>query len=517
MTKIDADLLAIQRVRDVTVEAKAAQKELEKFSQEQLDRIVRAMAEAAESEAENLAKMAVKETGFGVVEHKVIKNLFAARDVYESIKNTRTVGIVREDKQKGVMESVNPYGVIAAIIPSTNPTSTAIFKCLVAVKARNAIVISPHPSARECTIRAAEICANAAYAAGAPRGLIGWLEKPTLEATNALMTHRNVDLILATGGSGLVRAAYSSGKPAYGVGPGNVPAYIEETADISKAVKDIMDSKTFDNGTICASEQAVIVDNSIRSRVVDEFRAHHAYFLSPEEKTAVGEVVFPSPGKLNAEIVGKSATYIAKMAGISVPDHTRVLIGEEENFGKEFPFSLEKLSPLLGFYSVENWEDGCEVSLKLLEVGGRGHTLVIHSQDKAIIKEFFMKKPVSRILVNTPSSLGAIGATTGLRPSFTLGCGTYGGNITSDNVTLEHLMNVKRLAYETRSIEIPGSTTCLTPSKKELSMHEEVVQTVLEEIRPYSQKFTKEQISKIIADVLANVQINHMSGSRTIK
>ncbi|MBX6395949.1 MAG: acetaldehyde dehydrogenase (acetylating) [Alicyclobacillaceae bacterium] len=503
ISRIDADLVALQLLRDAVSAAKAAQQEFASFSQEQVDRVVQAMAEAAEREAEALAREAVEETGFGVVEHKAIKNRFAAREVFESIRHVKTVGVIREDPQNKVIEAASPFGVIAGIIPSTNPTSTAIFKCLIAVKTRNAIVLSPHPAASRCTVRAAEVCAKAAYAAGAPRGLIGWIERPTLAITEALMKHPDVQLILATGGSGLVRAAYSSGKPAYGVGPGNVPAYIERTADIPRAVRHILDSKTFDNGTICASEQAVIVDRAVRESVIREFRMRGAYFLSPEEKEAVGKVLFPTPGKLNSRIVGKPAAYIASLAGIEVPAGTTVLIGEEDRTGVDVPFSLEKLSPVLGFYTVENWEEGCRLCIDLLELGGRGHSLVVHSQNEDVIREFLLQKPVSRVLVNTPAALGAIGATTGLRPSMTLGCGTFGGNITSDNISVEHLMNIKRLAYGTKEIAVSAPPSASTSGK---TAEDGLIQAVVEEVRPLAPNFSPEEISQVVREVMGRMK-----------
>ncbi len=496
IARIDQDLVALQLLRDAVASAKAAQEEFARFNQEQVDRVVQAAAEAAEAEAETLAREAVEETGFGVVEHKTMKNLFAARDVYDSIRDVKTVGIIREDPRRKVVEAADPYGVIAAVIPSTNPTSTAIFKCLIALKTRNAIVISPHPSASRCTIRAAEICAKAAYGAGAPRGLIGWVEKPTVELTEALMKHPDVQLILATGGAGLVRAAYSSGKPAYGVGPGNVPAYIEESADVPRAVQDIFTSKTFDNGTICASEQAVVVDRRIRDEVIREFRRHGAYMLSPEEKDAVAKVLFPSTRKLNSGIVGKSAVYIASQAGITVPPGTKLLIGEETRVAADVPFALEKLSPVLAFYTVENWEEGCRCCIDLLALGGRGHSLVIHSGNEEIIREFLLQKPVSRVLVNTPAALGAIGATTGLRPSMTLGCGSFGGNITSDNITVDHLMNIKRLAYGTKEVTIGEAE----------ASDEELVKAVVQEVGPLVPHVNEHEISAVVREVMGRMR-----------
>jgi acetaldehyde dehydrogenase (acetylating) len=331
----DEDLQSIQEMRMAVKKAKEAQSIFQAFSQQEVDRVVKAMADAAYEKSYELANSAVEETGLGIVEHKAIKNQVASQDVYLSICDQKTVGIINEDKAKKIVEMAAPFGVIAGIVPVTNPTSTAIFKSLIALKARNAIVFSPHPSAAKCTVEAAQICAHAAIKAGAPDGIIGWISKPTMEATEGLMKHKDVNLILSTGGTPLVRAAYSSGKPAYGVGPGNVPVYIEKTAELANAVKLIVDSKTFDNGTICASEQAVLVDRNVREIVIREFKNQGAYFLNAEEKKKLEPIISPAPGKLNPKIVGKSALVIAEMAGISIPADTRLLIAEETKVGKE--------------------------------------------------------------------------------------------------------------------------------------------------------------------------------------
>jgi acetaldehyde dehydrogenase (acetylating) len=367
----DIDLQSIQEVRDYLEQAKSAQKVIEGMTQSEIDRIVESMANAGRDEAERLAVMAVEETGFGNVPDKVVKNLFAANDVYNAIKDMKTVGVIRRDEQNRVWEVAHPVGIVAGIVPSTNPTSTAIFKALIAVKARNAIVFSPHPSATKCTAEAAKIMQEAAERAGAPKGLISCITQPTLPATNELMRHKLTDVILATGGISMVKAAYSSGKPAYGVGPGNVPVYIHESADISKTVQLIIQSKTFDNGTICASEQALVVDQSIKERVVSEFKEQGTYFLNEEEKQKVASIIMAN-GALNAKIVGKSPQAIAEMAGIEIPSDTKLLIAEETNVGKEYPFSIEKLSPILAFYTVNDWHEGSDVCVKLLELGGLG-------------------------------------------------------------------------------------------------------------------------------------------------
>ncbi|HEY3364340.1 MAG TPA: acetaldehyde dehydrogenase (acetylating) [Symbiobacteriaceae bacterium] len=447
MPELDRDLASIQEARHLATLARQACTAMADFSQEQVDRIVANMARAAEANARPLAEMAVAESEIGVVEDKVVKNLFAARDVAEHMKGMKTVGVLRKLEVEQVIEIAAPVGVVLALVPTTNPTSTAIFKALIALKGRNSIIISPHPRAAKAIYRTAEILQAAAREAGAPDGAINCLTMPTLEATRELMGHKHVAMILATGGSDMVKAAYSSGKPAYGVGPGNVPAYIERSADIPAAVGCILASKTFDNGTICASEQSVITEHIIRERVRDEFRRQGAHFLTPEQKAKLEAVAITPKGSANPAIVGKSVATIAKMAGIDVPHGTRVLIADLDGVGKAYPLSVEKLSPILAFYTVNDWEEACQVSIDLLNYGGLGHSMVIHSRNEEVIMQFGLKKPVFRILVNTPSSQGAIGATTGLTPSLTLGCGTWGGNITSENVGPKHMINIKRLAY----------------------------------------------------------------------
>jgi len=455
---IDADLLALQEMRTAVQIAKEAQLAYMSFTQEQVDRIVKAVADAAYVQSARLGKMAVEETGMGVAAHKTIKNEVGSRDVYESIKDLKTVGVVSEDKVNKVVEIAAPFGVVAAIIPTTNPTSTAFFKTLIALKTRNSIVVSPHPYAIQCTNEALKVCDEAAVAAGAPKGLIQCLTMASMDATQQLMKHPDVNLILATGGSALVKAAYSSGKPAYGVGPGNVPVYIERSAKIEKAVKDIIDSKSFDYGTICATEQAIVVDRNILELVNRELKKNGAYILSDEEKLIMEKVVSPVPGKVNPKIVGKSPQVIAKLAGITLPEGTRVIIGMETKVGKEIPFSLEKLSPVFAMYVASDLNHAKELCLSLLNLGGRGHSLSIHTETDAIAREFAIDMPVSRILVNTMSSVGAVGGTTGLMPSLTLGCGTFGGNITSDNVTAKHLLNIKRMAYGIKEVQLPKNT-----------------------------------------------------------
>jgi acetaldehyde dehydrogenase (acetylating) len=441
---------SVLEARELAARARKAQRDLAAFTQQEVDRVVEAMAAAARGEAARLAKLAHEETGFGNVADKTSKNLFASTNVLDYIRPLRTVGILREDKDAKVVEIAEPMGVVAAVIPSTNPTSTAIFKALVSVKARNAVVMTPHPSAKRCILETEKVLAKAAKEAGLPDGAVSCMTQVDLAGTQELMRCRDTGVILATGGIGLVRAAYSSGKPAYGVGPGNVPAYVERTADVPKAVRDVINGKTFDYGTLCSSEQALVCDEAIRDQVVEEAKKNGGYFLNETESAAVAKLVVTPQGLANPEIVGRPATTIAQKAGVTVPAGTRVLVAPLSGVGRAFPLSIEKLCPVLAFYVVKDWHEGCERCLELLRFGGVGHTLGIHSKDDAVIREFALRKPVFRIVANTQTSMGATGYTTGLAPSMSLGCGAYAGNITSDNITPMHLLNVKRLAYERR-------------------------------------------------------------------
>lgn len=441
----DHDLLSVQEVRHMIKKAKIAAEKLGEFSQIQIDTIVEQMTKAAVEHAEELARLAVEETGFGVYKDKVAKNYFASKILYDYIKDMKTVGIIKEDKEQKLLEIAVPVGVIAGLIPSTNPTSTAIYKCIIAMKSANSIILSPHPAAQGVIQKTCEILSQAAKEAGAPSEVFQCMSIPNLQGTQELM--QNVDLILATGGKEMVKAAYSSGVPALGVGPGNVPAFIEKSADIHKAVERILASKTFDNGVICASEQAIVTEECIKDQVKAEFMTQGAYFLGEEEAKQVSQVIIKANGKLNPGIVGKSAFAIAKMAGLALNSDVKVLIYEEKGVGINYPFSIEKLSPLLAFYAEKDWVAACEKCIEILKFGGIGHSLVIHSRNEAVIREFALKKPASRILVNTPSTQGAIGATTHLAPALTLGCGAIGGSATSDNVTPLHLINIRHAAY----------------------------------------------------------------------
>jgi acetaldehyde dehydrogenase (acetylating) len=476
----DKDLASISEARALARHARQAQAQLAELSQERIDAIVDAMAAAIAPQCEALARLAVEETGYGVVADKVQKNEFSAHRVYQFIRPMKTVGVLQRLDDRKVIEIAEPFGVVAAIVPSTNPTSTAIYKILISLKARCAIVISAHPSAIRCINRVAEIMNEAACAAGAPDGCINWMSTVTLEGTQELMKSRDVAVILATGGMGLVRAAYSSGKPAYGVGPGNAPCYIEGSADIKKAVSDIVIGKTFDNGLLCSSPNSVVVDRSIAEEVRREFVSQGAYFLKAPEIDALAKVLV-SPQRLpNPALVGKPATVLAEKAAIGVPAGTSVLIAELAGVGRDYPLSIEKLSPVLSFYTVQDWREGCERCKEILRYGGMGHTMSIHSQNDQIILEFGLKKPAFRIVVNTPTTHGSIGLTTGLDPAMTLGCGGSGGNITSDNISPKHLLNIKRLAYETTparvAAERPSSQlTSENPAKARIGVTHEML------------------------------------------
>ncbi|MBN1300561.1 MAG: aldehyde dehydrogenase family protein [Melioribacteraceae bacterium] len=448
---MDHDLKSIQEVRELVNIAKQAQLEFKHYSQEQVNKIVKAMADAGYAEAESLAKLAHEETGFGKWEDKLIKNQFGTRDIYNSIKDLKTVGVIDVQSNGKIVKIAEPMGVVAALIPSTNPTSTVMFKSIISLKCRNSIVASPHPRAVKCTMEAINVLSKAAEAAGAPKGLMQCISTPSMSATEELMKHKNIAVILATGSNPMVKAAYSAGTPAYGVGSGNVPAFIERTANVEKAVADIIFGTTFDYGTLCSSEQAMVVDRPVRQKVIDTAQRLGCYFVDENEKLKLEKAVKREKG-INPDIVGKPAKFIADYAGFKVPDTTKVLIAHCSNVGHEEPLSMEKLSPVLAFYTVDGWLEGCHKCIELLEFGGIGHTLVIHSNDKEVIMKFALEKPAFRIVVNTPSSVGAVGYTTALIPSMTLGVGTWGGSIVSENVSAKHLMNIKTLAFETKPV-----------------------------------------------------------------
>jgi acetaldehyde dehydrogenase (acetylating) len=446
----DKDLVSVQQARDLVEAAHRAQGQLARFDQARIDRICEAMARAALRDAVRLGQLAVEETGYGVADDKREKNRFAAEDVWNYFKGLRTVGVINESKD--VLEIASPRGVVAGIIPSTNPTSTAIFKILIAVKSRNTIVLSPHPSAARCIAETARVMREAAVKEGLPAEAIGCITSTSIEGTEALMKHKQTAVILATGGIGLVRAAYSSGKPAFGVGPGNVPVFVERTADVPIAVQNILTGKTFDNGTICASEQAVVADAPVAKQVREEFEAQGGHFLSAAEADQLAKIVSTGTRALNPQIVGKSVEVIAKMAGLTVPPGTRCLVAEVGGVGRDYPLSMEKLSPILAFYVEDGLERGAARCFEVLSYGGMGHTAGIHTRSREAAKNFGIEMPASRVVVNSPTTHGAIGFSTALPPSMTLGCGSWGGNVTSDNVSPWHLMDIKRVAFETRAV-----------------------------------------------------------------
>lgn len=451
----DKDLRSRQEARQLVNQAEAAFQELRRFDQARLDRIVQAVSEAGSRHAAELGRMAVQETGFGNPEDKEIKNRFAAETVYGAIRDMKTVGILREDRERRVWDVGVPVGVIAGIVPSTNPTSTVIYKALIALKAGSPIVFSPHPKAVGCTVKAAALLEQAARSAGAPEGSIGCISAPTMEAVQELMHHEHTKLILATGGAAMVKAAYSSGKPAIGVGAGNGPAYIHRSANIPQAVAHILRSKTFDNGTVCASEQSIIAEDCCADKIREEFRRQGAYFLNTQEAGAIARLLLRADGSINPQVVGKTAVEVAKLAGLTVPAGTRVLIARETEAGPTRPYSREKLCPVLAFF-VERDEDAIlRRSVEVLLQEGAGHTYAIHATDEAVIRRFALEVPVSRFLVNTPASLGGVGLTTGLFPALTLGCGAVGGSSSSNNIGPLDLINLRRVAWGT-SEEISG-------------------------------------------------------------
>jgi acetaldehyde dehydrogenase (acetylating) len=442
---VDKDLLSIQEARSLVRSAQKARLEIRKLSQSQIDAVTEAIGKSAVQNAELLAKHAVEETGFGRWEDKKQKNLLASELLLDNIRGMKTIGVISEDDEEGIWEIAKPAGVIAALIPSTNPTSTTIFKAIIALKAGNAIVFAPHPSALKCINATVDMIKRVLAEQGVPEDLVNAMSVPTVDGTEELM--KQSDLILATGGPGMVKAAYSSGKPALGVGSGNVPVYLERSADIVDAVDKIMASKTFDNGTVCASEQAILADRAITEEVKATLKAKGCLFLQGDDVLKVKAIMERPGGAMNSEIVGKDAQTVASMAGISIPAGTRLLVYEEEGIGPEYPFSKEKLTSLIGYYTVEDWRQACEYCHQLLINGGIGHTLSIHSKDRNVIREFAIEKPVSRLVVNTGATQGAVGISTALAPSLTLGCGNEGGSSTSDNVGPQHLFNIRRVAF----------------------------------------------------------------------
>ncbi len=447
-SEMDLDLRSVQEARDAAVAARAAQRAFMTADQGAVDRICAAMAEAALSDAGRLGRLAHEETGYGVPEHKQLKNEFAAREVWASIADVPTVGVLRRDEERRIVEYGWPVGVLAGLSPSTNPTSTAIFKILIAVKARNAIVLAPHPSSVVCTAEATRVMAAAGEAAGMPADLVQCLTTITQAGTAALMEHHATSMILATGGAGMVAAAHRAGKPALGVGPGNVPVYVDRSADVVRAATDIVSSKAFDHSTICATEQTVVADAPVAAQLRREMEANGAHWMTREEAARLGPLLFRAGGLLDARFVGRSPQEIGALAGIEVPDTARILVADLDGVGPDHPLSREKLTTVLGFSVEDGWRAGCERSIELLRFGGDGHSLVIHASDEDVIHAFGMEKPAFRVLVNTWGTFGAIGASTGLMPSMTLAPGGLGGAVVSDNITVHHVLNIKRVAYE---------------------------------------------------------------------
>lgn len=443
---MDDDLQSVQQARDLAVAAKAAMRSFQFASQSQVDKICEAMVTAAVREAARLGQMAHDETGFGYPVHKKLKNIHASQGVWNSIKDVPTCGVLRRDDAKKIVEIGWPVGVLCALTPSTNPTSTAIFKILIGVKARNAIVVAPHPTAVKCTAEAVRVMAEAGEAAGMPKGLVSCMTKLSMAGTNELMHHEATSMILATGGPGMVKAAHSCGKPALGVGPGNSPVYVDRTAHIVKAAQMIVESKSFDCSTICATEQTVIADRPIADRLKQEMQAAGAQWLTTEEADRLAGAMFRPNGMMIAEYVGRTPQELGRKAGINVPDSTRVLVAELGGVGPKHPLSREKLTTVLGWMVEDGWKAGCNRALELLNFGGQGHTVAIHSRDEEAILAFGIEKPAFRVLVNTWGSLGGVGYTTGLRPSLTLAPGGVGGAVVSDNITVENVLNVKRVA-----------------------------------------------------------------------
>ena len=449
----DKDLLSIQEARSKVEKAYAAWLKYRTYSQEQVDTIVERMAAAARANAKRLADFAVEETGYGNAKDKYIKNLLCCDWLPRRMRGMKTVGIIRELPDEKIVEIGVPVGVVAAILPTTNPTSTAMYKTLVSLKAGNAIVISPHPRAHKCTCQTASILYQAALEAGAPEDLIQCIDNATLEATNALMRHERTGVILSTGGAGIVKAAYSSGKPAFGVGPGNVPVLVDTSADLEDCIAKVVTGKSFDYGTVCSSEQAIVAEASLRDRILSLLKAQKAYISTEAQRDALGKLLIMPNWTVNPQCVGQAPTKIAKMAGFEVPAETSIICAEVGGVGKQHPLSAEKLSPVLSLFFVQDFNAAMDTCFALLKFGGAGHTAVIYSKNDARTREYALRMPAMRVLVNTPAPQGSTGITTNVFPSMTLGCGAVAGNITSDNVGPQHLINIKRLAYVVRKPE----------------------------------------------------------------
>src|SRR5579863_5316422 len=449
----DKDLLSIQEVRTKIELAYQAWQKYRTYSQEQVDAIVERMAAAARANARRLAEMAVEETSYGNAKDKYIKNLLSCDWLPRRMRGMKTIGILRELPEERLVEIGVPVGIVAAVLPTTNPTSTAIYKTLISLKAGNGIVISPHPRAHKCTCATVTILYNAALEAGAPEGIIQCIDTATLEGTNALMRHERTGVILATGGSGMIKAAYSSGKPAFGVGPGNVPVLVDTSADLNEAVAKIVTGKSFDYGTVCSSEQAIVAETSIRDRILGLLKEQKAFLANDAQKEALGKLLVTPNFTINPQCVGQAPSKLARMAGFEVPPDTTIICCEIGGVGKQFPLSMEKLSPVLSLHFVSDYPTALDTCFALLKFGGLGHTAVVYAKNDARNREYGLRMPAMRVLVNTPAPQGSTGITTNVFPAMTLGCGAAAGNITSDNVGPQHLINVKRLAYVARKPE----------------------------------------------------------------
>jgi len=457
--ELDKDLQARQEARCLALQAEKAQAALGKFPQSKLDAITKAVADAFYAASAELAAMAVEETGFGNVQDKVTKNQFASKTVYANMEGMKTVGVLKENHTEKLWEIGVPVGVIAAIVPSTNPTSTVCYKALIALKSGNTIVFSPHPKAIKCTLRASQIVAQAAEKAGAPAGSVSCLSLASMAGCQELMGHSAVRLILATGGPAMVKSAYSSGKPAIGVGAGNGPAYIHHTANVENALDCILQSKTFDNGTVCASEQSIIVEKNMEEEVKRQAKQKGFYFMDTQEAGALAKLLFRPTGALNPEIVGRSALELAQKAGFSVPRDTKILVAREQEAGPTRPYSMEKLCPVLAFFVMDSEDAVLQKAVEVLTHEGSGHTFALHAEDQAVVKKFALEIPVSRFLVNTPAALGGIGATTALFPALTLGCGAVGGSSSSNNISPLDLINIRRVAWDSGRSTAPQKQT----------------------------------------------------------
>lgn len=481
---MDKDLQSVQEVRDLLQRAGEAQRTLARMDQSGLDRLTAAISQTGAEHARRLGEMAVEETGFGVARDKELKNLFAARTVYEKIRTQKTVGVLVEDPDRRTVDIGVPVGVIAGLVPSTNPTSTVIYKAMIALKAGNPIVFSPHPGAVNCILETVRLLAGAVERAGGPPGAISAISIPTMEATGVLMRHPATRLILATGGMAMVKAAYSSGTPAIGVGAGNGPAYLHHSADVKEAVRRIFDSKTFDNGTICASEQSIVICRAMEDTVRRELAAQGGWLLNREEKEKLARLILRPNGTMNPAIVGQSAERLAELAGLGTPPAgTRVILVPEDRVGDEHPFSHEKLAPILAFYVEENEDAALDRCVRILEFEGAGHSFMIHARDRAAVERFAAAVPASRVLVNTPGALGGIGATTNLFPALTLGCGAVGGSSSSNNIGPMDLINIKRVAWGVRERSELAGGRDPGPATVDEEKLREVVERVLRQLR----------------------------------